>query len=137
MSSPLIIEDVPAGNDLSVERDVPGVEVTDPIVLAWLTVKTRISDADPGVLQKSITATAVAGVGQIALDGSEDSGNGTASLVFQFTGAQTTSLGTLIRYFFDIQVKTASGKIFTSIEPISGKTIGRLQFRPRVTLAAS
>lgn len=137
MSSPLILEDTPAGNDLDIQRDVPGVSLSDPIVKAWLTIKVNRSDADPGVLQKIITTTQQVGIGQIAQDGSTGNGDGTGSLIFQLTKADTTALGTAIRYYWDIQVKTAAGKIYTSSDPNTGQTIGRLQLRPRVTVAAS
>lgn len=108
-----IIEGYIAGDDLDIERDVTGVTVSDPLVKAWLTIKTAPSVADPGTLQKVITTSLVVGTGQITQDGSEEDGNGVASLLVQLTAANTTTLGTTIRYFYDIQVKTSSGKVYT------------------------
>lgn len=112
----ILIEDQYAGDDLQLEHDTTGVDTADPIVKAWLTFKTAKSVADPGSLQKVISVSAVQGVGQITEDGSELQGSGTASLVFQCTAAETAALGTAIRYVGDIQVKTASGKVYTSGE---------------------
>lgn len=138
MSSPLLLETTPAGNDLDIQRDVPGITVSDPLVLAWLTIKVRPTDTDVNAaLQKSITTAQVVGVGQITQDGSESNGNGTGSLYFQLTAADTTALGVLIRYYWDIQAKTASGKIFTTYHPTTLRTVGRLQLKRRITLAAS
>ena len=102
-----------AGDDLDCERDVTDITVTDPLVKAWLTVKTTPSAADPGTLQKIISTALVVGVGQIAQDGSEQDGNGTASLLFQLTAADTSALGASRTYHYDVQVKTQSGKIHT------------------------
>lgn len=115
-----LIEGFIAGDDLDIERDVTGVTITDPLVKAWLTIKTSSSVADPGTIQKVITTSLVVGTGQITQDGSEEDGNGTASLLFQLTAANTTTLGTSIRYYYDVQVKTSSGKIYTA-------DVGRIQ----------
>jgi len=47
------------GTDLDIERDIPGVVPTDPIVTALITFKVSPTDTDANkVLQKSVTATA-------------------------------------------------------------------------------
>jgi len=125
-----MIEGFVAGDDLDIQRDVTLVTPSDPLVQAWLTVKTSRAVADPGSLQKVLTITAVPGVGQITQDGSPTDGNGTASLLFQLTAADTTSLGTSVRYVYDIQVKTAGAKLYTTEQ-------GRLQFSPGVTGATA
>lgn len=126
-----IIEGYVAGDDLDIERDVTDVDVTDPLTKAWLTIKTAASVLDAAAtLQKVITSNSVPGTGQITEDGSESQGDGTATLVFQLTAANTAALGTAIRYHYDIQVKTSSGKIYTF-------EIGRLQFTPGYTDATS
>lgn len=103
-----------AGDDLDIERDVTGVVISDPLVKAWLTIKTAPGILDvSATLQKIITTTAQLGVGVIAQDGSTSNGDGTASMVFQLTGTETAALGTTIKYYFDIQVKSAAGKIYT------------------------
>jgi hypothetical protein len=119
-----------AGDDFNVERDVPNVTTSDPLVKAWLTIKVNRTDADPGVVQKIITTTSVPGTGHIAQDGSINNGDGTASLRFELTAVNTALLGALVRYHFDIQVKTAAGKISTP-------DMGRLQLTPGVTDATS
>jgi hypothetical protein len=109
-----IIEGYTAGDDLDIERDVTGITVTDPLVKAWLTIKTSASVLDASAtLQKIITTVQVIGTGQITQDGSVTNGNGTASMVFNLTAVDTALLGITLRYFYDVQVKTSSGKIYT------------------------
>lgn len=110
-----IIEDRFAGDDLDIEHDASNVNTADPLIKAWLTIKTSASVLDASAsLQKIITTNPVQGVGQITEDGSALQGNGTASMVFQLTAAETATLGYTIAYFYDIQVKSASGKIYTT-----------------------
>lgn len=132
-SSPLILEQTPAGNDLDIQRDVPGITVTDPLVKAWLTIKVRILDADGAGtgLQKLVTPILGAN-GHIAQDGSLTGGNGTGSMFFQITKAETLALGWVIRYYWDITCLTASGRLYTAAHPDNGRTVGRLQFTRRV-----
>jgi hypothetical protein len=77
-----------AGNDLDVNRTVPGVPASQTIAKAWLTLKAKLTDADPGLLQKAILQGAVAGQGQITDVGSA----GTAQLLFQLSGTETLAL---------------------------------------------
>lgn len=111
-----VIEGYFAGDDLDIERDVVDVTVSDPLIKAWLTVKTSATDPDPGVVQKIITTTPITGVGQIAQDGSVNNGNGTASMRFELTKTDTAALGSTVRYYYDVQVKTSAGKIYTPDE---------------------
>lgn len=114
MSHTTIISGYVAGDDLDLERDVTNVTPSDPLTKAWLTIKTSASVLDASAtLQKVITTAQVVGTGHITQDGSEENGNGTASLLFQLTAANTTTLGVTQRYYFDIQTKTNSGKIAT------------------------
>lgn len=117
MNTPWNIEGFFAGDDLDLQPpDVTGVQPSDPLTKAWLTVKEDPDDLDvDAALQKIITTTLVGGVGHIGQDGGPSSGNGTASLFFQLSAAETAALGWVIRYFFDVQVKTASGKIYTAV----------------------
>lgn len=115
-----------AGDDLDIERDVTGVQPSDALIKAWLTIKPSHATLDASAtVQKIITTAAVPGTGQITEDGSDLQGNGTASIIFQLTAANTNALGTS-RYFYDVQVKTASGKIYTtdkgSIQMVQGYT---------------
>jgi hypothetical protein len=126
-----IISGYVAGDDLDIERDVTSVIVSDPITKAWLTIKTSPTVLDASAsLQKVITSAAVQGTGQITEDGSEAQGNGTATVIFALTAADTLALGTTTKYYYDIQVKTQAGKILT-VET------GRIIFLPGVTDAAS
>lgn len=76
----------------------------DPLVKAWLTFKTDLSVADPGSLQKSVTASNVAGTGQITDTGSTD---GIATIRFDLTATDTAGLSPR-DYVFDVKVKTNS-----------------------------
>ena len=127
----IVIEGFYAGDDLNVEHDVQNVTPTDPIVKAWLTVKTAPSVLDASAsLQKIITTAQVTGTGQIMQDGSVGNGDGTASVQFELTATDTASLGSSVRYYFDIQVKANSGKIYT-VET------GRILFLAGITDATS
>jgi hypothetical protein len=91
------------------------VSATDPLVLAIFTLKASLTDADPGVLQKKVTTSAVSGVGQITADGSTTSGAAVAR--FDFTAAQTAALSPQT-YWFDVKVKTASGRVLPDAKGI-------------------
>ena len=131
------IEGYVSWDDLQIERDVSGVDTSDALIKAWLTIKTSASVLDPGTLQKIITVNAVQGTGQITEDGSASQGNGTASLVFQLTAADTALLGYAQRYFYDVQVKTAAGRIYTYTDPDTGQTAGQIEFRRGYTDATT
>jgi len=108
------IEGFFSGDDLDIERDVTGITVSDPLIKAWLTIKTAPSVADAqATIQKVITTIQVIGTGQITQDGSALNGNGTASMVFNLTAVNTALLGTGRKYYFDVQVKTLSDKVYT------------------------
>jgi hypothetical protein len=138
MSNTWVIENQTAGDDLQIERDIGDIDPLDPLIKAWLTVKAKMSDTDAqAALQKVITTAAVPGVGQITEDGSELQGNGTGTTIFQLTAAETAALGTIIRYFYDIQGKSATGKVYTSQHPDTGRAVSRMKFRQGVTDATS
>jgi hypothetical protein len=80
----------------------------DPLVLAILTLKKDINDADPGVIQKKPTSSFVSGVGQITDTGTTD---GTAVIRFDFTAAQLAALAPM-QYVFDVKLKTTAGLFF-------------------------
>lgn len=114
-----------AGDDLDVTRTVPLVPATQTLTKAWLTLKTNVSDVDPGLLQKVITSGAVAGTGQIT-----DTGvSGTGALLFQLTGANTLALP-VGPIYYDIKVLTSASKVYTVEQ---GKYIST----PRITTAIS
>ena len=112
---PANIEGYVAGNSIDIQNDVPGVATSDPLVKAWVTFKVRPTDADPGALQKEITTTFVGGVGQIVQDGGPSTGNGTGTVRFILTKANTLALGSTIRYYYDIRAKSASGNIYNAV----------------------
>lgn len=132
------IENMVAGDDFDIERDITGVTVTDPLVKAWLTIKAKLTDNDAAAaLQKVITTSLVVGTGQITQDGSEEDGNGTGSLLFNITAANSTALGTSTRYYYDVQAKSASGKIYTAHDPDTDEVVGRMQLRQGATDATT
>lgn len=97
------------GDDYDVIRTVTGVPVGTSLTDAWLTVKLKTDDADPGLFQKKISTTLTA-QGQIDDDGAGDQ---TATMTFQLSSADTTLFSPNTVYHYDIQVKTATGKIYT------------------------
>jgi hypothetical protein len=100
---------VVAGDDLDVTRTVTNVPTGQTLSKAWLTLKSKLTDADPGLLQKVIVPGAVGGQGQIT-----DTGvSGTGSLLFQLTGGNTLALPIGIDVKYDIKVLTSAGKIYT------------------------
>jgi hypothetical protein len=113
-----------AGDDLDVTRTVLNVPATQTLTKAWLTFKTKASDADPGLLQKAITSSAVAGQGQILDTGA----SGTGQLLFQLSGADTLALPVGINTAYDVKVLTSAGKVYTVEQ---GKYISA----PRITTA--
>lgn len=108
------ISEVVAGNDVSIRRTIEfstsGFPTGTTITNAWLTVKSELTDADLGLFQKAITTTEVFGTGQIENDGSGD-----VDMVVRFdlVPADTLAIGSTLLRHFDIQVKTAAGKIYT------------------------
>ena len=90
------------GADYEYEAIV-SVNIGDPLAKAWLTFKQDMSDADPGVLQKVVTTTNSAGVGQITDGGSI---TGIATIRFDLTAAESAALSPR-DYYFDVKVKTA------------------------------
>lgn len=100
-----------AGNDLDVNRTVPGVPATQTIIKAWLTLKTKLTDADSAaLLQKVILPGAVAGQGQITDVGA----SGTAVLLFQLSDLETLALPADTPVQYDIKVETSAGKLYTT-----------------------
>lgn len=101
--------DVAIGADRQVKRNVAGVPLANLLTKAWLTVKVKVADADPGVFQKTITTAAVADQGQITDDGNTD---GIGQLVFNITAANSALLTEGVTYEYDIKGKQADGKLF-------------------------
>lgn len=121
------ISGIVAGDDLDVQRTVTNIPSGQTLTKAWLTFQPVAGGADPGTLQKAITPSAVAGVGQITDTGA----SGTGVLLFQLTGADTLVLpigGAGIAY--DIKVLTSANKIYTVEQ-------GKYVSTRRITLATS
>ena len=108
------INQIVVADDISIRRTIDftlsGFQAGTTITNAWLTVKANITDADPGLFQKAVTTADVPGTGQI-----ENNGTGDVNMVVRFdlVPADTTAIGAIDLRHFDIQVKTAGGKIFT------------------------
>ncbi len=108
------ITDVVVGDDLSIRRTIDFAKTGFPtgttINKAWLTVKSGIADADPGLFQKAITTTGIAGTGEIENDGAGD-----VNMVVRFDliPVDTLAIGPTLLRHFDIQVKTTAGQIYT------------------------
>lgn len=118
-----VLEDFVIGNDYDIERDVTHVPDTT-LVLGWFTLKKKLSDADTAALvHKRITPTAQSGIGQITDTGSD----GTGIVLFQLTALETAGLLANRTYYYDITVKTSTGKTYT-VE------VGRVTPIPRVRL---
>lgn len=115
-----------AGDDIDVTRSITGVPATQTLTLAWMTFKTNVGDADPGLLQKAIAPGAVAGTGQITDTGA----SGTGAVLFQLTAANTLALPSGVNLHYDIKVKTSAGKIYTAEQ-------GVFNTAPRITTATS
>lgn len=96
------------GDDLEITR-----RVTMPTGLvasvAWFTLKSVLSDSDPGDRQLEITTTETAD-GEIEDDGTS---SGVAVLRFDFGGTDWTGIDAEVTYQYDIQVRSATGSIST------------------------
>lgn len=97
------------GDQFSIYRTVRGLSSGITVSSALLTVKNTIATVDPGLFQKSITSSNVAGTGKI-----EDTGvSGIAKLRFDFTSANTLLMVADTEYYFDIQVTLSDGSLLT------------------------
>ncbi len=105
------------GDDLLVRRTIDRSASNLPagvvIAQAWFTVKEEESDIDlDAIVQKDITTIDVSATGQIEEDGSASGGDADPILRFDLTDSDTRAIGTPHR-FYDIQVKTDTGSIYT------------------------
>lgn len=115
------------GDDLEVYRTITNVPTGETVIKAWFTVKINQDDTDAAALfQKVITDVIDFTQGEIADAGAL----GTAILRFFLTADDTATLGNPTRaidsFFYDIQVKTVSDRIYT---PETGK----ITPKPQVT----
>lgn len=125
-----VIAGVVQGDDLEVRRTVPGLPSGQTATEAWFTLKADPSAIDPGVLQKVITTSNNPGTGQIEKDGSVGNGNGVCELRFDLTAANTAALTAGLTYYYDVQVKTSAGKIYTA-------ETGTIVLNRQITLSTS
>lgn len=102
------IIDIYEGQDYEINRTITDVPAGDTLAKAWLTLKTSIDDADPGLVQKEITSVNVAGTGQITDTGADTTGAVRFDLVPADTALPTP--GTAVPY--DIKVRTTAGKVY-------------------------
>jgi hypothetical protein len=103
------IDDWVVGDDApDVVRTITSLPAGQTITKAWLTVKLLPADADPGIFQKDITSSYVVGKGQITDTGAD----GTGAVSFEVLAANTVLLNTANRYYYDIQIKLANGRVY-------------------------
>jgi hypothetical protein len=114
------------GDDVDITRTVTGVPATQTLTKAWLTLKANVADVDPGLLQKAITSSPSAGVGQITDTGA----SGTGTVLFQLTGTNTLALPAGTKLYYDIKVLTSASKIYTVEQGVYVST-------QRITVATS
>lgn len=112
-----------AGDSMIVRRRIKNVDTGDFLAKAWLTMKADLADADPGVVQKSITSSYSPGNGHIEDVGQTD---GVAELYFELSVVDTANIVNNGAVFYDIQVKTVGGGVYTP-------EIGTLSFREGAT----
>lgn len=122
-----LISNVVQGDSIDIVRQIDTLPAS--ISKAWLTIKaTQASTSDTAaIVQKTITTSAVIGTGQITDDGTTD---GVAAVRFELTNADTVLLVNETTYYYDIQVLTSTGKIYTP-------EIGRIKLRSERTKATS
>ena len=97
------------GDQFSIRRTVRGLPSGVTITAGLLTIKDAIATADPGLIQKSITSSNVAGTGQI-----EDTGaSGIGKIRFDLTTTNTLLMTADTDYYFDIQVTLSNSDVLT------------------------
>jgi len=98
------------GDNLKITRTIRNIPPGDSLAKAVMTLKANITDADPGVLQKSITTTDVPGTGQITDSGASDL---VGAVRFDFVTADTVTTLDPRDYLYDITVKTTLAAQYT------------------------
>lgn len=98
------------GDHFDVQVNLTAIPTGLTLIKAWWTVKLNLTDADPGIIQKAITTTPVAGVGQITDDGTTDR---EGDLSFEWVPADTNLFTADIAYWFDVQVQYSNLKVRT------------------------
>lgn len=113
-----------AGDDIRVDRTYPDLPSGETVNKAYLTVKQRESDADPGIFQITITGTLTSS-GHVTDGATPD-----VSLFFNILKTQSALLKPLVSYFYDVQLHTADGDIWTAEK-------GTITLERGITLATS
>jgi len=114
-----------AGDAFGVGRTVTSIPSGRTMATGYLTVKKDPRDADPGALQLSINSSG-SSQGKITDQGA----SGTGALTFAISCAQSTALGALQGYVYDIKV------IYDDGEPVTLE-VGTLALERGVTAATS
>lgn len=112
-----------AGDTKIVRRRVRNIDPADLLTKAWLTCKAALTDADPGVFQKAITTSYAPGNGHISDAGTTD---GVGQIYFELSASDTANIVNDGGVYYDIQVKTVNGAIYTF-------EVGTVNFRTGVT----
>jgi len=104
------IQNIVQGDDITITRTIDTLPAS--ITKCWFTVKPAKSSVNDttAIFQKVITTASVPGVGAITDDGTTD---GVAAVRFELVNADTVLLENETAYYYDIQVLTSTGKIYT------------------------
>lgn len=97
------------GDQFSIWRDILSIPRGQLVSTAQLTLKSSLSDSDPGVFQKNVTTVSIAGSGQVEDQGS----SGVARIRFDIIAGDTLAMTADQDYYFDIQVKLDNSDIKT------------------------
>lgn len=109
------IDNVVAGDDVQITRTITSVPSSETLTDGWFTVKEHPDDLDAdAIISKQITPSNVAGTGHITDTGAD----GTGAVRFDLADTDTAKLTPGRDYYWDVQVKTSGGAIYT---PTAGK----------------
>lgn len=114
------------GDTWRIKRTYTGLETGVTISTVYLTIKTNQTDADPGLIQKSITTAATAS-GQITDASSSD---GQIGFYVDVSKTESATLTPEVEYYYDLQGIGSDGAVYTF-------EIGRIRPRRGVTDASS
>jgi hypothetical protein len=106
------LANVITGDSLSLNYIVGNIPESDSVVSAWFSVKQDVAEQDSQAIIQKVINGVQGPSGGITDDGSSDSHE--AELTFELQPVDTVRLAYDIRYCYDVQVKTAAGKILTA-----------------------
>lgn len=116
-----------SGDNVKHDRVIDEMPVGRTLTKAWMTIKSRAGDLDPGLVQKIITTLYTTSVGVIMDIGSDGDG----AVLFELTRGDTgTTLLPEVDYVYDIQVQYDNGDIET-------RFLGSFALKAGVTSASS